>query len=99
MPPVLCGYAAAPMRPAKFNAAAEPSQAMVTFVRESVWRAQPGNHYAIKANMIPGVLTMRSVLAPVKNTDDRIKTWPTKLKVTEVAPEKKDKYIHDEGDE
>jgi hypothetical protein len=138
---LLGGCAGAPMRPAKFNAATEPSQAIVSFVRESVFLGdgahlyiwdgdafvgtlsagtlvqyrvapgphvfmasseswsyvkadlQPGKHYIIKANVFPGVLTMRSVLVPVKNTDERIKTWPTKLKVMEVVPEKKDKYI------
>src|SRR4051812_44122291 len=33
----LGGCSAAPMRPAKFNATAESSQAIVTFVRESIW--------------------------------------------------------------
>jgi hypothetical protein len=142
---LLSGCAAVPMRPAQFNAAAEPSQAIVTFVRESVWMGdgihlylwdgdtfigtlsagtlvqyrvapgphvfmassenwsyvkadlQPGKHYAIKANMFPGFITMRSVLTPVPNTDARIKTWPTKLKVMEVIPEKKDKYIQEQG--
>lgn len=141
---LLGGCAAAPMRPAKFHAAAEPPQATVTFVRQHIWLGdgihlylwdgdtfigtlsagtlvqyrvapgphvfmansenwsyvkadlQPGKHYFIKANMFPGVLTMRSVLTPVPNTDERIKTWPTTLKVMEVIPEKKDKYIQEQ---
>jgi hypothetical protein len=138
---LLAGCAAAPMRPTQFNAAAEPRQAIVTFVRESVWMGdgihlylwdgesfigtlsagtlvqyrvapgphvfmansenwsyvkadlQPGKHYFIKANMFPGFATARSALTPVPNTDERIKTWPTKLKVVEVVPETKGKYV------
>jgi hypothetical protein len=57
---------------------------------------QPGKNYFIKANIFPGVLMARFVLTPVPNTDERIKTWPTKLKVMEVIPEKKDKYIQEQ---
>jgi len=140
---LLGGCAAAPMKPARFEAAAPPSEAIVTFVRQSVYLGdgihlylwdgdkfigtlsagtlvqyrvapgphvfmansenwsyvkadlQAGKHYFVKANMFPGVLTMRSVLAPVPNTDERIKTWPTKLKVMEVVPETKEKYIQE----
>jgi hypothetical protein len=142
---LLSGCAAVPTRPAKFNAATDPSQATVTFVRESVWMGdgihlylwdgetfigvlsagtlvqyqvapgphvfmansenwsyvkanlQAGKHYFIKANMFPGVLTARSVLTPVPNTDERIKTWPTKLKVVEIIPEQKGKYVQEQA--
>ena len=141
---LLAGCVAVPMRPAKYDATAEPSQATVTFVRESIYLGdgyhlylwdgetfvgtlsagtlvqyrvapgphvfmaaseswsyvkadlQAGKHYVIKANMIPGVMTMRSVLAPVKNTDERIQTWPRKLKVMEVVPDKKDAYVQEQ---
>ena len=46
--------------------------------------------------MFPGVLTVRSVLATVKNTDERIKTWPGKLEVLEVVPETKGKYVQEQ---
>ncbi len=59
---------------------------------------QPGKHYFIKANMFPGFATARSALTPVPNTDERIKTWPTKLKVMEVVPETKGKYVNNGAD-
>ena len=54
---------------------------------------KPGKHYVIKANMFPGVMTMRSALTPVENTDVRITTWPTKMRTKEVIPEKQDRYV------
>lgn len=56
---------------------------------------KPGKHYVIKANMFPGVMTMRSALTPVENTDERIATWPTTMQAREVIPEKQDKYVSD----
>lgn len=54
---------------------------------------KPGKHYVIKANMFPGFGTARSALVPVETSDERLGTWPTKLKVKEVVPETKDKYV------
>ncbi len=54
---------------------------------------KPGKHYVIKANMFPGVMTMRSDLTPVENSDGRIATWQTRMPAKEVIPEKQDKYV------
>jgi hypothetical protein len=137
----LTGCAAAPMRPAQYRSAPAAEEAIVTFVRESIFMGdgihlylwdgdafvgtlsagtlvqyrtkpgqhvfmassenwsyvkadlKPGKHYYIKANMFPGFATMRSALQPVESGDDRVTAWPTKLKVKEVVPEQKDKYV------
>lgn len=53
---------------------------------------RPGKHYVVKANMFPGVITMRSALTPVESTDQRLVTWSRSLTAKEVMPEEQERY-------
>src|SRR5687767_6715547 len=54
---LLVGCAAAPMRPAQFKATAEPAQATVTFVRESVWMGDGIHLYLWDGDTFIGTLS------------------------------------------